>query len=528
MIPDEPHPALDARGGEAIAGAVRERLRGRGLTLYRLATLSRTRYPLQRACHIRRNFYSQLRADLSPTLEQVLALAELTGSRLWDWLAVFGFSLANIPRFQAILTRPRTGRIDEDLVDPQGPLPFLRYRRPGEMLPTAAPMSQLLERAGSYAASALMTSARNDFVYAKIGTDDTLSFPELLPGSIVRADPRLVPSSLPRESIERSRHLFLVEHSRGLNCGRLRVTAPNRIAFVTDNPSLAKLQLRLGTEARILGVVDLELRFRPTEGIPAVPQIVPNHAEQWNPGRIAARAAERPGAFLAAARLRAGLSFRSASKLSRLVAKTLGDHRYFTSPGTLSDYESADKLPRHIHKLFTLAIIYCVAFRDLLRAFGIKLDGPPGTTGGQRTKDERPGGFLESMQNKFGELPLFLASTLPTLSGLARVSLRDVFWLGGEQNPLHLSLRGALFVLVNRRSKKPRVFSRMSSWMQPLYLLQERDGSYVAASCAIENGRLMLYAYPQGSAEKKSLRRQIDADVVGQIVGIARSLASPP
>jgi transcriptional regulator with XRE-family HTH domain len=542
-------PFLAPRDHQATAKAVREMLRGKGFTLYRVAALARARYPQQAPFHIRRNFYFQLRSGLSPTFQQVLALSQLTGSRLWDWLALFGFSPGDIPRLQAVLARPRTGLIDKDLVDPQGLLPLLRYRRPGVTLPAAAPLSQLLERSGSYPSISPVAPTRGDFVYAKIGTADALAFPELVAGSIVRADPRLVGSSLPGAPGQRSRRLFLLEHGRGLNCGRLRVNGPLRVAFVTSNLSLANVEFHLGTEARILGVVDLELRFRPASGkrrgiANAAPRISSGLAEHWNPKRIETRAGLRPGALLKTARFHAGLSFRSASKQSRVIAKALGDDRYFASPGTLSDYEAGDKMPRHIHKLFTLAILYSVALRDLLGCFGIALDDFGDTAVTQKTnvslaqrtsparipptRDELRDGFFESVRNQFGHLPLFLGSALPTLSGLAHISLRDVFWLGGEVNPLHPALRGALFVLVNRRSKKPYIFARMPLWTQPLYLLQGRDGSYLAASCATENGGLVMYVYPEDSTEAQPARRHIDADVVGQIVGVARSLLSPP
>jgi hypothetical protein len=535
MIPDQRHgarhPLPDPRDPDAIVQAVRDLLRVKGFTLYRVAALSRARYPQQKARHIRRNFYFQLRSGLSPTFQQVHALAELTGSRLWDCLRIFGFLLSDIPRLQAVLARPRTGLIEKDLVDPQDLLPSLRYRQPGTALAAVAPLSQLLERSGSHSAASLVVRTRDDFVYAKIGTEDVLAFPELVPGSIVRADPRLVSSLLPAAG-QRSRHFFLLEHSRGLNCGRLRVTGLDRVTFVTSHAPLASVEFHLGTEARILGVVDLELRFHPVSGqrrgcACATQRITSDLAEPWNPVRITT-GTQRPGILLETARVQAGLSFRSASKLSREIAKTLGDRRYFASSGTLSDYEAGDRMPRHIHKLFTLAIVYCIGFRDLVRAFGIVLDNLGKTARTQRRKDERRDGFLESIQNQFGVLPLFLASTLPSLSGVANITLRDVFWLGGQRNHPHPSLRGALFILVNRRSKKPRRFSRMSVWTQPLYLLQDRDGSYLAASCAIERGQLVVDSHPRGSTEGQPVRRQIDADVVGQIVGIARSLVSPP
>jgi hypothetical protein len=543
MIPDPTNGAPFAVPADrgVTAEAVREMLRVKGFTLYRLAALTRTKYPQQSAFHIRRNFYFQLRSGLSPTFQQVLALSRLTGSRLWDWLRIFGFSLADIPRLQALLARPRTGLIDKDLVDPQGLFPLLRYRHPERALPAVAPLSQLLEQSGSCAATLLIAPEGRDFVYAKIGTEDALACPELLPGSIVRADPRLVRSFL--SPGKRSRNFFLVEHGRGLNCGQLRVLASNRMAFVTSNPSLANVEFRLGAEARILGVVDLELRFRPAsdqrrDTVDATARISSHHTEPWNPTRIETRTSQRPGALLETARLHAGLSFRSASKLSRIVAKILGDRRYFASSGTLSDYEAGDRLPRHIHKLFTLSIIYSVVFRALLQSFGIALDdfGNPAATQEtkvsharmRRTKNERRDGVFENIRKQFGHLPLFLWGALPALSGLTQISMRDVFWLGGERNPLHPSLRGALFVLVNRRSKRPRMFSRIPPWTQPLYLLQERNGSYLPASCAIENGRLVMYAYSRGFSEEQPTRHHIDAEVVGQIVGVARSLLSPP
>jgi hypothetical protein len=544
-----PYPIHAPREREATVQAVSNILRAKGFTLYRVAALARTRYPHQTAYHIRRNFYSQLRSGLSPTFQQLLALSKLTGYRLWDWLAVFGFSPGDVPRLQAVLHRPRTGLIDKGLVDSQSLLPFLRYRRPGTTLPAVAPLSQLLEGFGSQPAASLVERTRRDFLYAKIGAEDAIAFPELLSGSIVRADPRLVGSLLPRTPREISRHLFLIEHSRGLNCGWLRAAGLDRIALVTSDEQPASPEFKLGTEARILGVVDLELRFRQASGkrvalAAADIDIPPDLREPWKPTGIdLPTGRERPSALLKKARLRAGLTFRSASALSREIAKTLGDHRYFASYGTLSDYEARDKLPRHIHKLFSLSIVYSLTFQALLGSFGIELDdggktviasqasvssGPRATARPvRRRNEEESDSFFESMQEQFGDLPLFLGSALPSLSGLLHISLRDIFWVGGQANLLHPTLRGALFILVNRRSKRPRILSRMPLWNHPLYLLQNRDGSYLAGSCVIERGRLAVFAYPHGFAERQPVRRHTDADVVGEIVGVARSLLPP-
>jgi len=524
---DESNAGPEPSDGEAIAAAVRRTLLRYGFTLYRVAALSRAQFPHLPAYHIRRNFYSQLRSGLTPTLPQVLALAEITDSRLWDWLRIFGFSLEDIPRLQVTLARPRTTIVDDDLVDQASIVPFLRYRQATASWPSIAPLSQFLERVGSHAANDLLAADRK-FIYAKIGTDDRLAIPDLLPGSIVRADPRLVRSSLPRLTGQSSRAYFLAEHGAGLMCGQLRICGSDRVAFAISDPSLANQEFRIGSDMRILGVVDLELRFHPVSREHSPIQILPGVSASSIPARVAPQDGGHPAALLRMARLHAGLSFRAASNLSRLVAKMLGNFRYFASPGTLSDYEVRDTLPRRIHKLFTLAIVYGVKFQDLLRAFGVAVKEFDRVKPSKVAEAGPPEGFLESIRHELGDIPIFMAKALPTLSGLARISLRDVFLLERDAGALHPWLRGTRFVLVNRRSKKPRRNPQAHAWSQPVYLLQERQGSYVAASCAVEDGKLMLYTYPQHSIGKRPMRRHLDADVVGQIVGAARFLLLQP
>jgi len=61
-----------------------------------------------------------------------------------------------------------------------------------------------------------------------------------------------------------------------------------------------------------------------------------------------------------------GFSFREASAMSREVANLLADLRYFTAPGSLSDYEGAIP-PRHIHKLITFCVVYALDLHTILQ-----------------------------------------------------------------------------------------------------------------------------------------------------------------
>ena len=336
-----------------------------------------------------------------------------------------------------------------------------------------------------------------------------------------------------------------MEHSNGFCCCRLHLTTRNRITLTATQLPFAQVELQLESEARIWGVLDLEFRLlarpkQPAMSLCALPDVPPDLAKLWKPAPLHPRAGgERPRDLLRKARLRAELSFRDASELSREVANALEDRRYFTSPGSLSDYEATDNPPRHIHKLLTLCILYSIRFSELIKAFGFQLnetgrDPIPETSGDHGGKREAQrqyvvaaseDRFFPALLDRFGEIPFFLYGSLPSLSGLVEVSLRDVFWIREQRQALHPSLIGCLLVIVDHRKKKPVAYRRKPVWEQPLYLLEKRDGSYLLASCSLEDQTLVVHPYSQGFVRPEHFRNHVDAEVVGQIVAIVRSLA---
>jgi hypothetical protein len=231
--------------------------------------------------------------------------------------------------------------------------------------------------------------------------------------------------------------------------------------------------------------------------------------------------------------------------MSRDIARSLEDERYFVSPGSLSEYEATNTPPRHIHKLLTLCVLYSIRFEDLLEGFGLKAEESymatigaewlvPAMKSGAKegtavTPRKMPSSsFLANVLDIFGEIPLFLRHCFASLSGQKGISLRDVFWVGGQGAILHPSLRGALFVICDRRRRRPRIFSRKSSWKQPVYLVRKRDGSYLMASCAMEEEAIVLHPYTDEFVAPERLLKTRDAEIVGQIVTILRTVPSSP
>jgi hypothetical protein len=133
-------------------------------------------------------------------------------------------------------------------------------------------------------------------------------------------------------------------------------------------------------------------------------------------------------------------------------------------------------------------------------------------------------GFLDHLVSRLESVPFFLRESVARLSGIPALSMHDFFWVGGEQNALHPLLVNGLLVIVNRHRKRPFHFRSKALWQQPLYMLLRRDGTYMCACCSLENGALVIHPYGLDYQRPEQLRNRHDAEVVGEIVTIARTL----
>jgi len=293
------------------------------------------------------------------------------------------------------------------------------------------------------------------------------------------------------------------------------------------------MEFKVPEEARILGVVDLEIRNLLA---PPQPSVAKSLAKRWNPDLLPANPSQL-GPLLRRARIETGLSFRAAAAKSRELADLMGDERYFTASGSLSDYETFNTPPRHFHKVITFCVIYSLGLNQILQVLDLNLDEagrepiPELLTGRDSSEisastdtdlNERTG-FISELARELGGAPFFLRSSLGVLCGLPRLSLKDAFWIGGSANTVHPHLKGAVLAVVNRQKKKLNDCASKPLWQQPLYIIQKRDGTYQCGCCSQENDTLVIHTY-QGGIHKREELRSRDAEVVGKIVAIIRNL----
>jgi hypothetical protein len=516
------------------AGRLQSILKSRNLTLHQVSRSSKILYGRSSAYFLPHNLYYDLRLPtFSPSIHQLIALSRISNYRLTDWFRVFDFHVEEIPRLQLLTPPTRTVLLNSGVEDQNAWMPWLEERTSLIPTPSVAPLTQLV-RVSHWRRLGSISKIGNENLYARIGREDALAFPELVPGSIVRINPR-VGSEPVRKNGTTSKQISLIEHSRGLSCCRLRLADNDLIVPVSSLLSYAQVEFRLSREAQVLGVVDLEIRPEFDDPHPEVPNDL---ASYWKPTALMPQV--RLGSLLRNGRTRMNMSLREASDLSRRVSGSLQDQRYFISQSSLCDYEVLDTPPRHFQKLVTLCVIYGLNFHKLLAAIGVNIEEAgtefmpdhlaariqPARLDVIAGRDESyGGGFLRELGRDWGEAPLFLRTSLATVSGLAEVSLADVFWTGGEQTPLHPNLQNAVVVLVNRRNRRPVHFRSKPPWQQPLYVVSKRDGTYLCACCSIENDTLVVHPYSQTLYRPTRLRLHHDAEVVGRIVTIARKMA---
>lgn len=522
-------PSKESTNSAAITEQVQAILRSKKLSLYAVSQRSAALYGRSSPHFVPHNLYYDLRNErFSPSVHQIFSLSRISGYRVRDWLRVFGLDLENITRLQFQLPTKRTVLLDTTLTDPSEWITWVSNRASGESVPSIAPLAQLLKQTAPRRISSISELKRR-FLYAKIGREDALAFPELVPGSIVRVDPDGI-QPLPQSNSSASDGMFLVEHSRGYFCCRVRFLSGGVVVPVANGLDYEQVAFHRPHEARIRGVVDLELRPMLDPEEPRVPAAL---ARRWRPRPLLEPKGLRE--LLKTSRLRLDISIREAANATRRVAELMNDDRYFISASSLSDYELDKTSPRDFHKIITLGSIYGLHFEAMMRAMSIDLrqsgaefmpdrylfraESP---TQGKELSEGR-GGFLEHLLNDWrNEVPFFLRDVLQYFSGSAPVSIDDFFWIGGNHDVLHPTLVDGLVVILNRRRKAPIHFLSKPIWQQPIYIVLKRDGSYLAASCSLENRTLVVHSYGPEFRPGGEYRLHRDAEIVGQIVAIAR------
>ena len=247
-----------------------------------------------------------------------------------------------------------------------------------------------------------------------------------------------------------------------------------------------------------------------------------------------------PGPNLRTLREKLGLTMRDVEAASERIVRKHDNQNYLITTDRLSDIETKGVTPG-IHHLYSLAIIYRLEFNEILNWYGVDLNQTASdleTSSPRRTHlsqalpntaeitkpvridpnfDPRTTSNFAPMVEQWGTVPL---------AYLQQLAKKDYSYgyIGSEDLTMDPILPPGSFVQVDESRKKVFDGGWRSEWERPVYFVETREG-YTCCWCTQSSNELILLPHPLSPARPKVISAP-EADVIGQVVGVAMRLGS--
>ncbi|HVI07111.1 MAG TPA: helix-turn-helix transcriptional regulator [Candidatus Binatia bacterium] len=245
------------------------------------------------------------------------------------------------------------------------------------------------------------------------------------------------------------------------------------------------------------------------------------------------------GKSLRTLREKLGLTMRDIEISSARMAEKYRNEEYSIPPSRLSDIETKGVLPS-IFRLYTLAVIYRRDLRELLAWYGVDLNNmaadlgfisPPKSHLSESLSglpsvqvpirldpgfDQQRTMNLGRMVEQWGLVPL---------SYLAQFAHSDFTYgyVGTEDFTMYPLIPPGSFIQVDE--EKNRVVDGVwrVEYERPIYFVETREG-YTCCWCSMRREDLILQPHPLSPVAIRVLRHPQEAEIIGQIVGVAMKL----
>ncbi len=244
------------------------------------------------------------------------------------------------------------------------------------------------------------------------------------------------------------------------------------------------------------------------------------------------------GQFLKKIRQRLRMRLREVQAASAILAAEEKNEQLYISAARLFQIENEISAPGPF-KMFTLCVIYGLDFLDLLRRYGVDPDRvhycrsrlPLSATRKVSAKTHSPDTMVKfplRMDPRFRWETTQLINRAVAVWGeipaafLAHLNPREHIWgyIGMEDFTMYPILRPGTLVMVDDRRRRVIQKDWENQYERPIYFVELRDG-YACAWCQLEGKTLTLIPNPMSPVPAQSFNYPDDADIVGQVVGIA-------
>lgn len=246
-----------------------------------------------------------------------------------------------------------------------------------------------------------------------------------------------------------------------------------------------------------------------------------------------------PGNRLRILREQLGFTLRDVETCSHELSKKHKNEEFEIPLSRLSEIETKGLIPTP-YRLYSLAVIYRVDYNDLLSWYGIDLaqiakdfsiSEPRRThrmdavakTGNVQVPirmdpafDLRKTGNLGRMVEKWGLVPF------AKLHELAK-SDYTYGYIGTDDFTMYPLLMPGSFIQVDESKNEVVEGVWRSEYERPIYFIETRD-EYICSWCSMKNDVVILQPHPLSPVPVRIMRHPQEAEVIGQVVGIAMRL----
>lgn len=234
-----------------------------------------------------------------------------------------------------------------------------------------------------------------------------------------------------------------------------------------------------------------------------------------------------------------GLTMRDVESASMRIAERHRNDEFAMPPSRLSDVETKGVIPS-IYRMYSLSIIYRKDIRELLSWYGVELNmaaedmelAHPGKSHFSSALDNvtmvqvpvrlDPSFNLQSTSNIGRMVEQWGLVPLAHLSQFANCQF-TYGYIGSEDLTMYPILPPGTFVQVDESRDTVVAGNWKSEYERPIYFVETRSG-YICCWCTLVNDNIILQSHPLSPVPARILKYPQEADVVGQVVGVAMKL----
>jgi len=249
---------------------------------------------------------------------------------------------------------------------------------------------------------------------------------------------------------------------------------------------------------------------------------------------------QEAGGKLRHVRERLRLKYRDVQEASQRIAAKRENPEFSIGLSRLADIENRCTLPS-LYRLYSLCAIYGLEFSTVLGWYGIDLRNLPSDACNTRmaqtrpfsaqvsdltllelpsqlgtTLDLRETSYLSRHIERWGKLPVALLSSLD-------LRKQHYAFIGTEDSSMYPLIPPGSFIQIDESKRKVSNEGWVDEHERPIYFLEDRSG-YRCRWCTQQNGLLIVQPHSSSHVAPEVFRCPGEAEVLGQVVGIAMRL----